>query len=101
MTAPAAGDGDLRAQLAEALQAVSTAMGPGLAAHFADALLPLVSRHADQRAAEELRNLRTALSNDEDAPTDAALEGLDFTLRVLAAGAARLDPQHTDKETDR
>ena len=118
MTAPAAGDGDLRAQLAEALHAAfewqydqcSHGTYSGGPSHgqpyamcdlFAGRLIGRVSRHADQRAAEVLRNLRTALSNDEDAPTDAALEGLDFTLRVLAAGAARLDPQHTDKETDR
>lgn len=48
---------------------------------------------AEKRAAAgALRALRARLAACEDAPIDAALEGLDFTLRVLAHQADALDP---------
>jgi hypothetical protein len=65
---------------------------------LADALLPVVQQYAAEKAAEALLRLRRDIRGNEDAATDAALEGLDFTLRVLAARAAALRTD-TDRST--
>ena len=127
MSAPAAGDGDLRAQLAEALHAAfewqydqcSHGTYSGGPSHgqpyamcdlFAGRLIGRVSRHADQRAAEELNSLANELHvlrfNGDDNPShrwptgtkrevDSFYGGIKRAYLRARARAARLDPQPT------
>ena len=133
MTAPAAGDGDLRAQLAEALHAAfewqydqcSHGTYSGGPSHgqpyamcdlFAGRLIGRVSRHADQRAAEVLREAAeeihvSRMNADSDErwrwprgavqAVDSFFAGCVAARRILRARAALLDPQPTAPQEQR